>query len=268
MRKLTTKLLMSIIAVAFAFVALGTSTYAWFAMNTTVEANTMTVNAKSDSNYLLINKDSTLTTIQSNKKIADNYSINDTKVYPVAYADEQKTIYLEGRTSASDDAESYKKDIAAGTWYTLSNKNTDNATNYLMNYKEQKTLTGYVVTYTFYLALSKDSATAHNGYLTLGFSLGQDDDAAVSAVVKIYSPNADASKADLLETSKVLSTSNTTYTTTSKVAISNDTVTKVEVQVFIDGNSNNVYSDYINGTDSVAAKEIKGNAVVTFTLVD
>ena len=49
MKKFTTKLLMSIIAVAFAFVALGTSTYAWFSMNTTVSATGMEVGAKSNS---------------------------------------------------------------------------------------------------------------------------------------------------------------------------------------------------------------------------
>ena len=48
MKKFTTKLLMSIIAVAFAFVALGTSTYAWFSMNTSVSASNLTIKAKAD----------------------------------------------------------------------------------------------------------------------------------------------------------------------------------------------------------------------------
>ena len=61
MKKFTTKLLMSIIAVAFAFVALGTSTYAWFAMNTTVSANNIQLTAKSDNIFLQIKNANTYT---------------------------------------------------------------------------------------------------------------------------------------------------------------------------------------------------------------
>lgn len=54
MKKLTRKLLLSIIAVLFAFATLGTSTFAWFSTNTKVTASSMSVTAASPEPYLQI----------------------------------------------------------------------------------------------------------------------------------------------------------------------------------------------------------------------
>ena len=61
MRKLSKKLLLSILSVALVFIALGTTTFAWFSMNRTVTATGMQIKAKSNSTYLLIGEN-TLTT--------------------------------------------------------------------------------------------------------------------------------------------------------------------------------------------------------------
>jgi hypothetical protein len=267
MKKFTTKLLMSIIAVAFAFVALGTSTYAWFSMNTTVKAENMVVTAKSDSTYLLIGTSQAAATVQAgNATEADAVTeATSTEVYPIAFNKTEKTIYLNGKTADNAQAADTQV-IPANTWYTLSNKNTNNATDELTNYAAhaENALTGYVVKYTAYLCLSKDSQTAFTGKLNLAYSLaanGEDDaDAAISTMVKIYNG------ANVLESSDVLTSTANSYTTNASVTINNTDTVKVEMWVFIDGNSANVYSDYINGTAQQAAKNITGKAVVSFSL--
>lgn len=54
MTKLTRKLFVSIMTLVLTVMALGTSTFAWFSMNTTATATGMTVTAKSNATYLLI----------------------------------------------------------------------------------------------------------------------------------------------------------------------------------------------------------------------
>jgi len=265
MKKFTTKLLMSIIAVAFAFVALGTSTYAWFSMNTTVKAENMVVTAKSDSTYLLIGTSAAATTVQAGNATETDAVLEgtSTEVFPIAYTKEGTTVYLNGKTSQTAE-EGDTQVIPANTWYTLSNKKTNNATNELTNYAShaEDALAGYVIKYTAYLCLSKDSQTAFTGKLNLSYSLaanGEDAaDDAVSTMVKIYGTQT--------ESSNVLTKTNNSYTTTNNVTISKDATLKVEMWVFIDGNSANVYSDYINGVGETQGKAITGKAVVAFSL--
>ena len=89
MKKFTTKLLMSIIGVAFAFVALGTSTYAWFAMNQEVAVTGMQISAKSDSTYLIIGSENNLTTVQR------IYDI-EVRAYSLISANSTQTISSQG----------------------------------------------------------------------------------------------------------------------------------------------------------------------------
>ena len=53
MKKLATKLMISVLSVALAFIALGTSTFAWFSMNTEVTANGMELTAATPINLLI-----------------------------------------------------------------------------------------------------------------------------------------------------------------------------------------------------------------------
>ena len=56
-KALKTQLLAAVAMVLVASVALGSSTYAWFAANNTVEAKNMSVSAKSDATFLEIRAD-------------------------------------------------------------------------------------------------------------------------------------------------------------------------------------------------------------------
>lgn len=101
MKKLTTKLLMSIIAVAFAFVALGTSTYAWFAMNTNVTANNIQLTAKSDNIFLQIKNASDESANAAKTQAAAVTASKE--VYPVDYKSISAAGAVAWGTSTSDD---------------------------------------------------------------------------------------------------------------------------------------------------------------------
>lgn len=57
MKKLTKKLFLSVFTALFAVVALGTSTFAWFSMNTTVQATGMQAQAKADASLAIAKTD-------------------------------------------------------------------------------------------------------------------------------------------------------------------------------------------------------------------
>lgn len=57
MKKLTRKLFLSVFTALFAVVALGTTTFAWFSMNTTVQATGMQAQAKADASLAIAKND-------------------------------------------------------------------------------------------------------------------------------------------------------------------------------------------------------------------
>jgi len=86
MKKLTRKLLISVLSVALALVALGTQTFAWFAMNDTVTAKNMTVEVKSDQMFLLIQSGHVTSSgvIQTSAKIEDDAAVPSAALLPTA----------------------------------------------------------------------------------------------------------------------------------------------------------------------------------------
>lgn len=160
MKKFTTKLLMSIIAVAFAFVALGTSTYAWFSMNTVVKVENMEISAKSTSTYLIIGTASSATDLQSvNATSVDlapaaNESV---AVYPSAHRASGDGIDLDGSAVVSNTTTAN----AVANWYTRvadvpsASASTTDAT-------ALTSFTDYVIHKTVYVILAKGSTAATN----------------------------------------------------------------------------------------------------------
>ena len=67
-------------------VLMGTSTYAWFSMNTQVSATGMKVTANSDATYLVI---SDTTTLAANKTL--NLNVSGT-LLPVSYTDRKSVV--------------------------------------------------------------------------------------------------------------------------------------------------------------------------------
>ena len=227
------KVVPALCALLVSAVMLGSSTYAWFSMNTKVTAKGMSVTAQSNSTYLVISKNTTLGTDISASLNGDNavggIGNGKTSVYPCA--------------KATKDIAS--TDIKTGDWYYAASKDRDDAgavgdgalgTNTLSATKIGTTLTAdYQVTYTFYIGLSGESkamdnatikvdaadATAGNSSVALGKGL--------SAEVKIGDKDAVTLK------------DGTTNANVTGVNLSNTAIT-VTVMVYIDGNNANVTS--------------------------
>ena len=227
------KVVPALCALLVSAVMLGSSTYAWFSMNTKVTAKGMSVTAQSNSTYLVISKNTTLGTDISASLNGDNavggIGNGKTSVYPCAKATKDIT----------------GTEIKAGDWYYAASKKRDDAgavgdgalgTNTLSATKIGTTLTAdYQVTYTFYIGLSGESkamdnatikvdaadATAGNSSVALGKGL--------SAEVKIGDKDAVTLK------------DGTTNANVTGVNLSNTAIT-VTVMVYIDGNNANVTS--------------------------
>ena len=228
-------------------VLMGTSTYAWFSMNRTVTANGMEVTAKSNSEYLLIGAgNAEVTAIQDAKTttIEGTYAYTTTNankaVYPVAYYEEAAKLG-ETTTEAKSfyTANSNKPDkVGTEADATIENVRKIEITNH-----------DYILKYTVKLVLSKDSTNAVNKKIKLTPTYSAGADAAVKAVVVIGG--------------EYIALDRTAKTTANTVALDNTAAVDVAVYVYVDGNSANITSDYIN-----TPKTISGTLSLQFDLVD
>lgn len=152
-RKLIPALCMLLVSALF----VGTSTYAWFSMNTTVTATDMKVTAKSDSIYLLISKDKTTAeSIQGDKLTTVAINNNKTELMPSALATKA--------TNTDVKVESISDYSAATNWYTAYALKED-ASAVKMNTEKNLATEGlnfadYVQTYTYTFTLAKGSNAA------------------------------------------------------------------------------------------------------------
>lgn len=237
-------------------IMLGSTTYAWFSMNTTVNATGMQVTAKSNAVYLLINNENvagnTATGLSDTTAAKYVDATNTSKtVYPVKYfasATEKSKI---GNVEL-EDAAGYSSDTWIGTnkWFTANNANSASATD---NVKNINLITEgddkYMLEYNVWLTLSKDSEAVNDQKVKVSLT-GTSADAAVKAVVVINDEH-------------LALTQSGNATTTSNVAISSESAVKVTIFVYIDGDSTNVNSNYIN----TGSNSITGTLGLTFDLV-
>ena len=151
------KLIPALCMLLISAVLMGTSTYAWFSMNMSVTATGMTVTAKSNSTYLLIDTvDNAATkTASAVTKIATNHSAT---IYPVAFND------------TADEKTVNGVNVPVNGWYTANSKSpSDNGlgTNEgegILNAKiiaeadlNKSGENQYALVNTFWLSLSSDS---------------------------------------------------------------------------------------------------------------
>jgi phage terminase large subunit-like protein len=232
MKKFTTKLLMSIIAVAFAFVALGTSTYAWFSMNTTVSASGMTITAKSDTEFLVIVEGSTFNPAATSVEISSTHDAEE--LYPVAPAT---------TLTAANVA-------TPGSWhYAYSGANDQYAKKEGTEYVACTTLTDFVASETFSVGLNnKSGATVATKDLKLT-SITIPANKGISCVVvcgnNIYTH--DASNASLNQT-------------LAAAASVTQTGLVITVYYYFNGEDSQVYTDN--------AANLTGSVTLTFGLRD
>ncbi len=156
MKKLATKLMISVLSVALAFIALGTSTFAWFSMNTTVEATGMQLTAVTPINLLIGDKETTPADFKNT--VAANESFTG-KLYPASSADAKLFNAImntgnyigEGEGGVADNNTKFQKSSAqTGTKVIAMNGAGD----------------GYWADYTFQLKLSEAQAAPVNVYLS------------------------------------------------------------------------------------------------------
>lgn len=154
-RKLIPALCMLLVSALF----VGTSTYAWFSMNTQVTATDMKVTAKSDSIYLLISKDKTTAEgIQGDKLTTVAINNANTELMPSALATKA--------TNTGVKVENISDYSVASNWYTAYAQKED-ASTVKMNTEKNLATDGlnfadYVQTYTYTFTLAKGSNDAQN----------------------------------------------------------------------------------------------------------
>ena len=229
-------------------VLMGTSTYAWFSMNTTVSASNMAIKAQSNSSYLMIGSTADIGTTKTDAKTELAHTASGAKVYPCA---------LNGSSAITDGAAvSPKTLVEANAWYTANSSSSSNATENVKNYK---TVTlgdaKYFTTYTMYLTLSADSEN-FKGELAVDFALAESNSTAISAYVVVGESESFATKLNMNTTNNSGKVSN--------FVVTKSTTVKVTVYVYIDGTNADVTSQKI--TDSATA--LDGIVGLTFTIGD
>lgn len=237
MKKLK-KLIPALCMLLVSAVLLGTTTYAWFSMNTSVAANNLGVTAKSNASYLLIGKtDNATVKTDSKEKVEETAS--SAKVYPVAYFDKVEAATKLGNVVLKDQNASWADKTHA--WFTANNGNSTNSNDDVKNIREiSEGATDYMVTYTYYITLSADSED-YLGNLNIAMTerakLGSettDNSSAVNVVVKVNAPKtkdgtAEAQYVKLTEVKTAGSGSDVSVYLTSKTSIT------VTVYVYING---------------------------------
>ncbi len=254
------KLIPALCMLLVSAVMLGTTTFAWFSMNNKVTATGMTVNAKANTLYAVIAEAGDL----SDGKIAEDYSkaeatytktgTPDLSRYPLAYNNSGNEITV-GDTK-----------VANEKFYTANSKDRNNAGNATENtgvtngkvveFDETDSgdfCTKYAVKYTFYLGITRDSEKDYTGNVKAYCTLTGADGINVRAYVKIA--GATTGKYFAATTAE----ENAIEITTSDITLGKDgTCVKVDIYLFIDGNSENVK------TSNTAA--ISGSAEFGFVL--
>ena len=269
MKKFTTKLLMSIIAVAFAFVALGTSTYAWFSMNTTVSVTGMEIGAKSNNTYLLIGEANNVATIRTGNATAVEFDpVESATVLPSkpkaasevaadGVAPNYTTTLFAYGTDVVEDATSA---AVPANWYTAISHNPGAAINFegaadihsLNNNgaSDQYDFSKYVLTETVYLALALGSDDAYHLTVTPTITLkaGQEQTQTNITAVKVL-----VAVGDFYAILSTTSGTQNLYVQDTDNVLSGDTVLTANIYVYYDGSEAAVYT---NNAANLAAAEV------------
>jgi hypothetical protein len=237
------KLIPALTLLLISAILVGSSTFAWFSMNTSVSATGMTVTAKSNSTYLLIADAEDVVGDTDPLKAA---SIQTGALTTVAASHTAATVYPAAyNNSASAITVVTENDVAANTWYTASSEDPaspEAAANVTMVTVADD---NYMLTNTFYLTLSQDSEP-YAGDLKVTLTRKSGADAAVSAVVIIGD-----------NTYNLTDTVVNGQFTLAEDELTSQTVIPVTVYTYVNGNSGNVYSDYINSPEQTITGEIE-----------
>ena len=255
MRKLTTKLFISMIAVAFAFVALGTSTFAWFSMNTRVDVTGMEIGARSNNTFLLIGDTydtNDATTIENIQEAQENTTITfslteaEATVLPAKPLDSNDI--GEGKLFATGTpVTSYATAAEPTNWYTAANNNPKQSTDSIKSqhllgpdsssaqgYDADYAFSKYVIKKTVYLTLAKGANNATNLKVTATVALktGQAEEKTNINGVKVLVITDADNKATF---AGATNSSQNLYTNENNVTLTDSTLIKADIYIYYDG---------------------------------
>lgn len=239
-KALKTQLLAAIAMVLVASIALGSSTYAWFASNTKVDATGMQVTAQSTQAFLLIsNEKNTAEEIQTENKTSVMLTVTDeeSKLMPAAH----ETI-----TKAAEAAVDQNK------WYTGFSADP---TKVEMNAGTKQTLTaftGYVIHKQVWVTVAKNSTPVKD--LSVSATIGNKNTGTITQA-KVLVASSDAA-AELSSATTAPTTKLTGATTT----ITDNTVVALDIYIYIDGNDSAVFTNNFNSLDT-ATISLSFNAI-------
>ena len=233
------KVVPALCALLVSAVMLGSSTYAWFSMNTKVTAKGMSVTATSSSTYLVISENSTVGTETSLDLKAVKGSL-----LPVSYT-----------TSPIQNAAASSTLVAANKWFTAVGTDTTNGTAQTDS-KKQLNITennnfgsadtnNYYVIKSFYIGLVAGSSAVTKGIQAdVKFSANQKSDINQCLTVKIvYGENDDPTDAGTTQTFVYGAATGevTKYSAALQEngLINTTNATKVTVYIYFDGENEN-----------------------------
>lgn len=202
---------------------MGTSTFAWFSMNTQVTATGMQIQAKSNETYLLIGTENNVETIQTAKLTSANAGMGTaTLLYPSRVKGDATSLTdatLKFEYTSAKDASASAADTNA-TYTEVETNKFDN----------------YVVKKTFYVTIQKGAAVAKNLKVK---SVTFKDLANTGVACVITSASA---------TGVINATSdiNTVQTLVLANEVTDATVVAVNVYLYINGEHTNIYTNNIN----------------------
>lgn len=235
MNNLTKKILISLFTWILIFLTLGTSTFAWFSMNYSVEATGLNITVRSNATYLLIGDNADIATnkLGLGREVVAKYFAGgdeDKRVYPAFYGD--------GTVLGTDP--SSQVTTVAGKWYTASNKNPDNANDDVQKVTmiPEGNLNLYRLTYRVWMTLSGDSLP-YEKPLNISYKKISGDDS-VSVVVMLTTYTTNSTTVEMFH----LDTDNSNVTTTNNIYVSKDTAYEITMYAYINGESSNVNSKY------------------------
>ena len=224
------KLIPALCMLLVSAVLLGSSTYAWFSMNDTVSANGMKVEAKTNTQFLLISNSAT--DITSDAGTYSTTSVNITQTaggIGSTLTDKKQIVYPAARAT---EANKPVTGLNVGDWYTGNSTSMDNAGSVndpdstFTNGRKIDTdkLGDYVLTYTCYIGLAKGSSP-YTGKLTVT-GTGEGFDNGVTAIIKVGDEN------------EIICTKNSLNDTSiTNLSLAANTAVTVTVQIYIDGNN-------------------------------
>lgn len=246
MKKLIPALAMLLVSA----VLLGTSTFAWFSMNSTVTATGMQVVAKSDNTYLLISKtNTTASAIQTENIITVNVDVSDSeaKVYPSApavSAAEAGYLTTSGKTTSGATITTAGVQVDNGTkaanvanWYTANAIAPSASTIDTTTARQLESFTNYVIVKTVYLTVASGANGINNLTVTPTFTVKTSGDDLTAAKVIVatsdggFTTLSSANNGNSID----IKGSNTTLTDT--------TVLTVTLYIYYDGNVDRVYTN-------------------------